>query len=118
MKTKRLLMLMFASAALLFSSCGKDNEEIGNDSGSLAGTSWMAGERTYEWSTLQFTSASAVTYTEGLREEYVSFNGTYTYTAPNGTMHFDTDDGPMNGTFRVDGSSLYVRELDMTFAKQ
>lgn len=111
-------MLMFASAALLFASCTKDNEETGNDSGSLVGTKWMAGNTDDGWGTLQFNSASAVTYTEGLREEYVSFNGTYTYTAPNGTMHFDTDDGPMNGTFTVNGSSLYLRELNMTFTRQ
>lgn len=117
---KKIAVLFFVAATLFATSCGKDDTNNTNNTGSdsLTGTTWRAGETTGEWATIQFTSSTAVTYTEGLREEYVSFNGTYTYTAPNGTIHIVTEEDPMDGHFTVNGSSLYVSELDLTFIRQ
>lgn len=121
MKTLRILTTI-ACLALLATGCGKDNES--NNSGSLVGTTWQAGNRYTDegWATLQFTSATAVTYTEGLREESITVNGTYTYNAPNGTLLFTTPGGDtMHGTFTVNGNTMHVVTgdgINMTFTRQ
>lgn len=119
MKTIKTITLMLCITAMgLATSCSKDDDK---NTGSLVGTTWKNSESTGEWATLQFTSATEVIYTEGLREEFVSFNGTYTYNAPNGTLLFTTSEDTMHGTFTVNGNNMHVVTgdgLNMTFTRQ
>lgn len=120
MKTIKFFTLMLCITAMgLATACSKDDEK---NTDSLVGTTWKNSESTGEWATLQFTSATAVTYTEGLRDEFVSFNGTYTYNAPNGTLLFTTSsEDTMHGTFTVNGNTMHVVTGDgfnMTFTRQ
>ena len=124
MKTIKYFTLMLCIAAMgLATACSKDDDS-NNNSGSLVGTTWQAGNRYTDegWATLQFTSATAVTYTEGLREESITVNGTYTYNAPNGTLLFTTPGGDtMHGTFTVNGNTMHVVTgdgINMTFTRQ
>ena len=114
---KKITMLLFVAATIFATSCGKEDTD-NTSSDSLVGTTWKNGATTAEWATLEFTSATAVTYTEGLREEFVSFTGTYTYTAPNGVLHFIIEGDPEDYNFTVNGNSMTVSGINLTFTKQ
>lgn len=82
---KKHLVMLMAVAAVVPTSCSKDEEKT-ND---LVGTSWAASESSsnYSWSeTISFTSATSFTYLyqENDRGETseIKASGSYTYDAP------------------------------------
>lgn len=125
MKTIKTFTLMLCIAAMgLATACSKDDDS-NNNSGSLVGTTWKTSVASNgDWAALQFTSATAVTFTGGRGEESDwSLNGTYTYSAPNGTMLFaaDEDQEQFHYTFTINGNTLLLDVGDgtsMTFTRQ
>lgn len=123
MKQLKVLAMMLCIVAMgLATACSKDDDN--NSSGSLVGTTWRNFVASNgEWAALQFTSATAVTFTGGRGEESGwSLNGTYTYSAPNGTMLFaDEDQEQFHYTFTINGNTLLLDVGDgtsMTFTRQ
>lgn len=127
---KNLLLTLLTLIALTsLTSCQKDKDDPENDSNAIVGTSWVYSdplEQEPEYTakmTIKFNDDNKVTVSDELYKNGVLVQtsstiatGSYSYTAPNGSMTITADGETETRSFTVNGNKLTL--YGRVFTKQ